>query len=428
MFAFARTAAGELACFEFGELLDPLDPHVPLEQKVRWIMEDYEHRRDDLLLLSVSQSVAFLAQLLQEAGDDPARLIPVIRALGFLRSANGADPLAPYLDHPSVQVRAETIAAIGNIGSLDLMPRIEPFLHAADRQLRRAAIVALGRSLDPATFPRLEAAAGADPELRAIVAQSRRRLDAVAAGDMRAYTETVIATEEYEDLIRLMEVTSEYVRDILADRGRDVVVRARAARLLGLTRRSPAGPQFVRVLANDGDPRDLRLQTAIAAGRCRTKDAVPALVRILQSGDSQLQQAAVIALGYIGAAQTFDPLLAAWANDPLRPATRLALKRLCSVPGSELLTRILRDNQRWSPERIIFVDDALHRTDGYVEGALDAALASARPEARRDAILLLAFLARRDEVQAKLVRVRDSDGDPTNRDLAALALARRAKE
>lgn len=428
MFAFARTAAGELACFEFGELLDPLDPHVPLEQKVRWIMEDYENRRDGLLLLSISQSVAFLTQLLREAGGDPARLIPLIRALGFLRSANGADALAPYLDHPSVQVRAETIASIGNIGSLELMPRLEPFLDSPDRQLRRAAIVALGRSLDRAMFARLEAAAGDDAELRAIVAQNRRRLDAVTAGDMRAYTEAVIETDEYEDLIRLVEVTWEYVRDILADPARNVVVRARAARLLGLTRRSPCGPQFVRVLADGSEAREVRLQAAIAAGRCRTKDAVPFLARVLQSGDAQLQAAAVAALGNIGASEALEPLLRAWGTERLRGAIRLALKRLCTVAGGELLSRLLRENQHWAPERIIFIDDALNRSDGYVEGALDHSLASAVPEARRTAILLLAFLARRDEIEAKLVRIRDSDDDPTNRELAGLAVTRRAKE
>ncbi len=418
MFALARTAARELIYFEFGE---PVDPRLPIEARVRWILADFASRREVYLDGSVSQAVVLLINMLSEAGDDPNRLIPILRSLGFLRSANGADAVAGYLNHPLPEIQREAILAIGRIGSLEHLPRLEPFLKSPDRELRRAAIVALSKSIEPEIFPRLEAAAGPDPELQAIVQHGRRRLEALERKDMRAFALVVLESEEYEDLMRLLEITAGEVLDIMLDRQLPVIVRVRAVRVAGLVHLRRAGPPIAAILAEDTEPLDLRKEAAAAAGRCKAKSAVPSLIRLLDSTDAELQDAAITALGKLEDPQALGPLLSHWnvREGAARQRTRVAIRRLGSVPGSESLMRLLRSKARWSPVGLYIITDDLRLRPDYRQGILDAALTSANPEARRDAILLLAFVGERAEA-SKLVPLIE-DADPTNRELATAA-------
>jgi HEAT repeat protein len=426
VFALAVTAANDLLFFEFGDFLDP---NLTVEEKVNWILEDYEQRKGDFFTISVSQSVALLAKMLGEAGDDPARMLPPIRGLGFLRSANGAPPLRRGLSHPSVEVRRETIVSLGRIGAFESFPWVEPFLNDPDRELRRAAIVMLGRSLDPAIFPRLERAAGSDPELQELVRQGRRRFDAVQAQDMDALAEAVLESEEYEDLIRLLEVTWKRVLRIIRDRNRELVIRLRAVRVVGLVGMIRAATSIAPIVGDASEPRDLRLAAVIAAGRCKADAALNGLINLLDSPDVELQSGSVNALGLIGSPAALDPLIEKWLQLPrsVRPSIRLALRRLCKMPGAAQLVALLRQDRPWNPQSVYFITDDLHLTLEYREGILDGELAIPNAEARRDAILLMAYLGDETEV-AKLQALGMSEVDSMNREIAALAVSRMQKK
>lgn len=421
MFALAQTSANRLLAFEFGE---PLDLTPTLEERLRWILEDVDQWRAAVAGLSVTLSIALLLDWLEDAANDAARLVPLIRALGFLRSPGVAPSLEPYLDNASREVRLETVTALGRIGALDSLPRLEPFLSSPDPALRRAAIVALSKTMDGAISPRLEAAAGVDAERQLLVRQGRRRLEAVQAGDLRAYTAAVLESEEYEDLLSMLEFTIRYVIEILGDRQRDLAVRRRALELVGIAGLAEAGPALAAILAEEREPLDFVLRAAIAAGRCHAPAAVDPLIALLDDGREPLQQAAVTSLGQIGSPRALEPLLARW-NDrggALRTGIRLALLRMSTASGTDVVARLLRANEDWRLAAVYFIDAELNLTRGYREGLLDAELSGANA-ARRDAILLLAYLG--TPAEAAKLEARREDEDPEIRELAALAAARK---
>ena len=77
----------------------------------------------------------------------------------------------------------------------------------------------------------------------------------------------------------------------------------------------PPPPDLIRLL-EDGEAR-IRRRAALAAGRVGLPDAVPALVRLLQTdADAEVRQMAAFALGLIGDQSAVEPLRAA-VTDPL---------------------------------------------------------------------------------------------------------------
>ena len=77
----------------------------------------------------------------------------------------------------------------------------------------------------------------------------------------------------------------------------------------------PPPPDLLRLLTDD--EARIRRRSALAAGRVGLPEAVPALVRVLQTdGDPEVRQMAAFALGLIGDASAAEPLRAALA-DPL---------------------------------------------------------------------------------------------------------------
>lgn len=419
MFAFAQTSIDELVYFEFG---DPLDPEIPIEAQVRWILADFESRKDTFIVLSRSHSVALMIEWLSEARGDSGALMNLIRAIGFLRFTGSAPAIESYLADASTQVRAETVLALGRIGALDSLPKIEPFLDSPDTVLRRAAIVALSRSLNPAEFEKLDTSAGANPELRQIVRQGRRRLATVEAADLKAFTDVVLETEEFEDLIPMVEFTWEFIVDNLRDPQRDPIVRRRALSLIRTVRMRRAGPALGAILADVSELPDMRLEAAIAAGPCKAEEAVNPLIGMVNSEPSLVREIAVTSLGQIGSAKALDPLLASWRRgDTSKAMIRLAIRRLCKVHGPPVVIDLLRTNQPWAHREVYFITTDLRLIEGYSAGLLDSELRSPNAMARRDAILLITYLGDRAE-RAKFAMLAD-DPDPSVRDLARRASA-----
>ena len=419
MFAFARISVDELAYFEFGA---PLDPDVDIEVHLRWILDDLESRKDEFNRLSRSHSVGLLVDWLLAAPGDQSRQTTLIRAIGFLRFTSTAPAIEPLLGHESVALQSEAILALGRIGALDSLPKIEVFLTSPERTLRRSAIVALSRSLDSATFDRLEAAAGTDPELRQIVRQGRQRLAAFTAQDLRAFTNVVLETEEFEDLIPLVELTWQYLVENATDQQRDPVVRLRALRIIHLVwMRRRADMALGRILADKSDLPEIRLQAAIAAGPCKARSAVDPLIVMVGSEPLPVKSIAIRSLGQIGSVDSLEALLAGWQRlATLRGEIRLALRRLCKVPSTTVVD-VLLANESWLPQQIWFITADLQLVEGYRAGLLDGELRSTDAMARRDAVLLIAYLGAPGE-RSKIEPL-TKDPNPFVRELAVRAMA-----
>ncbi len=416
MFAAVELGNKELAFFEFG---DPVEEYLPAEVRVRRIMSDYESQRDELWSMSTNQAVIALVKLLDEARNDPPRLVSIIRALGFLKAPDSGEVVATYLDHPAREVRLEAVYSIGRIANLATMPRLEPFLADPDREFRRAAIVGLGKSIEPSVLPQLEAAAGGDAELQALVDQARRKIAAIQTRNLRAYVNAIIETDEYYDLIRMLEVTWEHVVEIMADQARSPVVRRRAVRLLYLARVPMAKEPLTKIVAGEEEPSEVRLQAVIGVGRCRAQEAVGPLIKLLDNPDASLRNAAITSLGQIGNPRALNPLLSKWdaGGGALRGMILLAIRRLCATSGTVLLTDLLEQNPQLISRVILFIDDSLALSREYRADYVASELKSPEAEARRDAALLLAFFGTRSDADA-LALMGKLDPDATNREIA----------
>ncbi|MEJ7714129.1 MAG: HEAT repeat domain-containing protein [Pyrinomonadaceae bacterium] len=299
------------------------------------------------------------------------------------------------------------------------MPRLEPFPGRPGSGFRRAAIVGLGKSIEPSVLPGLRPRRAGTPSPQALVAQARRKIAAIQARDLRAYVNAIIESDEYYDLIRMLEVAWEHVAEIMVDRERSPVVRRRAVRLLYLARVPMAKEPLTKIVAGEDELLEVRLQAVVGVGRCRAQEAVEPLIKLLDNPDASLRDAAITSLGQIGKPRALDPLLSKWdaRGGALRGMTLLAIRRLCAKSGTVLLTDLLEQNGELVSHGIYFIDDSLALTREYRNDYVNAELKSPEAEARRDAALLLAFFGKRSDA-GKLALMGKIDPDATNREIA----------
>lgn len=420
MFAFSQTTGGELLYFEFGA---PLDPDFSPEERVRAIMKDYSRCRDELFDMFPNEVAAPLFRSMMTAEASLDRLKEHLEAMGRQRSTSVAEIISGYLGHPDADVRREAILATGRIGSFKELPKLELFLSDPGEVLREAAMIALSRSLDAEVIDKVRAAAGANPRLAGVAREAERRFAAIEAGDMRAFTQEVIETSEFEDLLWLQEAVADYLVEILKDPFYSEQTRKRAVWLLSARPVPTAGPAIDRVLRDSGEPLAIRREAARGAGRIKRRAFVPALAELVGNEDLELARLAAEALGKIGAAAGLPPLLERWGDQDgaLRPAILLAIRRICKYPA-RWVARITQAKGELTMERIWFIRDA-ELLDTFQPGLVYEALGSSNVEARRDAILLLTFWGRPPDVR-RLARLEQTETDAENRQLAALGVER----
>jgi HEAT repeat protein len=416
------TKSDQLAYFEFGH---PLEPTRDAEAHLRWVLADYDRRRDEQWSVPPPEGAAILDRPLSEAGDEPARLLPIIRALGWYGIPESSPDLWKYLLHPRDEIKLATIKSLGQQGLYDSIGRLWPLLDHPQREFRHAAFIALGKFGRREVILKLEEVAGRDPELRFPLAQARARIEAAAAEDWARLVEVVIGTNEYEDLVALMIFVWQPTAAILTDGRRPEVVRRRAARLLGLGRARRSMRSLLSVATSPTEPLALRVEAVIALGRLRTPKAVDDLIPLVRSREPSLQEAAIVALGQIGEPRALGTLLEHWDDrgGALRESLRLAARRLCSISGLELLTDLLRRRTPIQAGAVYIIDDRLNLHRAYRSGLVDAQLNHSQLETRRDALLLLGVYGGRSDADnvEKLLR---RETDESMRELAQLILDR----
>jgi len=419
VFVIIAVTAGQLACLDFGV---PLEPRS-WEGRLTAILSDWDRRRDDLWEIPVSDSKPILRRWLREAGNDDPRLIPLMSALGWLAASEDPDLFRKRLSHPSEAVRLVAIRALGQTQDPDNAPSVEPFLDSKDARFRAAAISSLAKLWTRSGYPRLQAAAGNDPNLQRLAEQARRHIFAMATLNPAQIVDEAIETQEYEDLVPWISEVREPLKDLLKSRDRSAVARARAARILGLRHQEEVSWTLRTILGNTEEPIELRVEVAYALGRIRIRSAVDALIELLDSANPRMQEAAVFALGKIGEPRALRPLLAKWAvrGGALREDIRLAANRLCAANGAELLTGLLRANSDLTNEGIWFFEDRLEVHESYQERSIEPLAASSSPQARRDALLLRVFFGDKAEAAKAIVMAR-TDDEETNREIAELAI------
>lgn len=175
---------------------------------------------------------------------------------------------------------------LGALAQPDAVPILLPLL--ADRRflVRRVTVRALGQVGDAVAVTPLLDAVAADPTLTRDVMAALRRIGPPAAGPLRDALEAALAT------------TSESRRAALTATG------------LGLLGDIPSTPQLIRALGHAGHP-GLAPAAAESLGLIGAPEAVPPLVAVLGSGDTDLRLGAARALGQISDPAAVPGLVAA---------------------------------------------------------------------------------------------------------------------
>lgn len=422
MLSIVQLDTGQLTSFELG---DPLDPKRDPEAHLRWVLADYDARRDEQWKVSPPEGEPILCRILLEAGEDAQKLIPVIRALGFFAMPDyGPTLVARHVQHPDRGVQLAAIRALGSMGAHESVAYLWAVLEDPDPDKRYEAVVSIGKIGIPALLPRIEHEAGRDPRLVPVYETSRRKAEAAEVPDLEKLVDAVIETDGYEDLGVLMPYIWKEVTLVLGDPRRSEIVRARAVRLLGLTRQRKSGPMCLIPLNDPATSPAFRLEVVIAVGRMRYRKAVPALIDFLKTPDPVLQDAVITALGEIGDSQAFEPLLTHYGDrgGAVRERARLALRRIAPPHGIE-------DHVTWSSDpsdvlplvrAVYWFDDDLSLFSGVRPEVIDARLADPRPEVRREAALLLALVGQHGDA-AKLSTMAQLDDDDLTRKVASRA-------
>jgi HEAT repeat protein len=315
------------------------------------------------------------------------------------------------------------------MGKFEAIPLIEPFLRSLDRLERREAVIAMGKFAKSEVMPQVERAAFGDPELEQLARQAKARIDATQEGiqtkKYQALVNAVIDTDEYEDLVALILVTWRPLLAVLEDETRSPQTRERAMRLLAIARAKKAGPPMRKILGDPWQAPELRLRAAYGMGLLRMRSAVPQLAELLGGNDAVMREVSLLSLGRIGDPRAFHPLVARWPADggSVRERIRLAIFRVRSPQGAELLLRPLRTYQPRPIAETWFITDSLELVSGYRKELIEPYLRHPDAAARRDALLLLATFAEKSE-SAELQRHSETDADPLNREIAHLGVER----
>jgi HEAT repeat protein len=429
MLAVLRLQTGDLWSLEFGR---PLEPALTLTERLDWIIADYDRRRDELWESPAHLTAPILAQRLEAAEPDAPALLPLIRLLGSLGmlSTLNTENAFPAIDrrlvyHPDPLVQLACIRALGQLVHRGAIERLTSYLRHPVYEFRAAAMIALSRFGDPETVPDLRQATSRNADLRPVYDQCRTVIDAIAAKDIETVVDVLLQTDEYEDLLPWLPVTQRPLMERVAQVLRGPVVRSRALRLLSLGRVRQAKKEMQKILAEEREPKSLRLQAIEGLGFCRSKGATEPLLDVLNHPDPDYQDAAVTALGLIGRARTLDPLLEKWdeREGDLRERLRLAVRRLC-VPGTEELMDWLPGHEPLPLQDVVIMEEDFTLSREYRPDLVRVQLDSHLAEARRDAALLIAFLGSAEDAP-RLQRMAEQDrGIPANYEAATLGYHR----
>jgi len=374
---------------------DPPPPTMSNEELMRWILEDYDLRRDFVWDVTDLDTIRLVCL---EVVIDPAapeeKLLAAIQTFGQVGWAMETEAIQAHLNDASPAVRRATVRTLGQTADRSSIPLIEPLLNDPDRAMRRLALVALGKFADTSVLGAIDAAVAREPEVARRAENAKRRIEATLAEDTDAVVAALIETDEYEDLMAGFPSVRKSLQKYVEEKKGSVRARSRAAHLLSLARTIAAAPYFRLRLLPGNDERDVRLECIRGLGRTRFKSAVPQLIQELQSPDDGIRQAAVLALGEIGNWHAIQPLLDLWpaSEAGLRADIRTALRQICQGAGHLVLRQLAGvEGGTSAAARVLVIDDSLemHRLPGGPEEMLVDATESASEEVRRDAALVL---------------------------------------
>jgi HEAT repeat protein len=406
--------------FEFGR---PLEPLLTDEEILSRMVAEYASRRDELWDVILDRAHQILLSMLPAAESDPVRLAIIIHALGRNGLPLHQDRVRPYLKASDLAVRRAAVRTLGQMQSIQDLGAITLLLRDPDATIRRNAVISLGQLAQASVLPAIQEAVAADRTLAQPAREAERRMQASQGGSMLSFVESFIETDQFEDLATIAAVCSRELLSILGDPRREDLHRARAARILYLRRARQAGPIYKPILRDPATPRLLRLEVIRGCGVCVIRSAYELVLPYLSSNDEEMRLTAIEALGRMDEPRALEPLMEQWADEPLRPAVRLAIRRLARRPGPPALIDYMTENTDTPVVQPVVIRDDLRMIRQLPMGVIAADLNNPAADARLDAVSIIGLFGTADFLPG-LRQLAERDPVPLVREAARLAAAR----
>ena len=281
-------------------------------------------------------------------------LIGVINSIGFRRSANAVDDLAPKLKNADPDVASAAAAALGKIGGERAATVLEQFLPAAPVAVRAAA--AEGCILAAEQFATAGNAGRASKLYAAVISADvpeQRKLEATR-GAILVQQSVPMLIEQFNGNEKAFLMAMRVARELKAPAVTDAMVAQ-------LAKANPAAQALlINAMADRGDPK-----------------ALPAVVAAALTGQTSVRIVAVRVLEKLGNVTCVPVLLQAAAADDAE-LSKAAMTSLTRMPGKDVDAAVFAQLKQSSGKtRQILIELAeQRRVDGallaFVECAEDA--------------------------------------------------------
>jgi HEAT repeat protein len=283
--------------------------------------EDLETRRAATAALGRigdPQSVPALIRALP----DPELTVDVAGALARIGDSRAYGPLLKLLGHDRAAVRRAAIGALNSLGHPRMPQDVRQLLTNSDPRLRESAVRIAGYFGYTECAPLLlKAIHDGDENVRRAAVENLPNLD-----ESRVLSVLLTAIRDESPKIRGAAAQSlghlESVASVpaltLAMRDSDEWVRYYAVRALGQIR-SPESIDALASALREDQAVQVRIAAADALGAIGGRRIVSVLAPFVNSEDSNLSRAALLALGVVGHPDALHPILSALrSDDPLR--------------------------------------------------------------------------------------------------------------
>jgi HEAT repeat protein len=289
-----------------------------------WIGFLAEHGDDPAVADAVDDSVAAKLIELADSNDNPALRNRAIAAIGMIRRPDFAAHLLNRLDEPNAPLRMLLIRSLGRQrSSKALGPLIN--LTVTDPICRAEAQAALDRLYDEgqiAFFGSHDRMAKKTLKvLTDAMADYNTQMEALLSDDPAAQSAASHPFAEYENLLRSV----------------DPAVRLKAVYELGLTGDRQAVPLLIQAFSDENP--DVGATAAMALSGIDHAGRLAVVQEKLSSSKPVERGNAALALGFIGNADSVDPLLVALAGEKNPDTKRRIIKALgelgsaAAIPG-----------------------------------------------------------------------------------------------
>ena len=359
--------------------------------------EDLEVRRSAVVALGRIGDPKATTTLIEVLDEEGELTISVVNALAKIGDQRAFEALLGLIGHSDAAVRQAVIGALNSLGAREMPARIMPLLSDPDPNVRESAVRIAGYFGYPECAELLlERCHDEDERVR------RAAIEHIPFIYDERVIDTLVHSLQHETprvrasaASAIAHVDSPKVQPLLisALEDEDSWVRYFAARALGVRKFTGSVDMLERVVQTD-TATHVRIASLEALGQIGGEQAATIAANFVDSNDSDLANAALVALGNIAHSSATEPLVKS-LRSPHAERRRQAALALGQHRNSDVIEHL---------KRVASGDDQ----PAVYEAAMDALRKLATPDAIGGLIALTEDPLRRDAACGALARVPDA--------------------